>query len=111
LVNVYNLLHFNFLERKYVFLFLLSLLLSTVHQRRDREQYIVLQANQCWPNRLAAFTRNNRNRVGNRAQLSFLLQCETHLEANSEAAQRFIEDMELSVVNQDHVQAFPSQEG
>ena len=30
--------------------------------------------------------------------------CEGHLDANSEAANRFIEDMELEVINQDHVQ-------
>ena len=34
-------------------------------------------------------------------------QCDELLEANSEAAQRFIEDMELSVINQDHIQAYP----
>ena len=31
-------------------------------------------------------------------------QCEDHLAANSKAAQDFIEDMELSVINQDLIQ-------
>ena len=32
--------------------------------------------------------------------------CEGHLDANSEAANRFIEDMELEVINQDYVQTW-----
>ena len=38
-------------------------------------------------------------------------QCDDNMDANQESAQRFMEDMELSVLNQDHTQSNLRSEG